>query len=101
MTWKARKSAAAVARRTRNGKSKRAQEARLSRLKKPEDMSLDDWQRELRKQFGREQAYRLANLGEQPLFSEFEVTTRRAATPIAFAFAAPAPAITSARAPIL
>ena len=48
--------------------------ARLSRLNKPEDMSLEDWQIELRRQFGREQAFTLKNLGEQPIFSEFEVT---------------------------
>ncbi|MBI1913642.1 MAG: DEAD/DEAH box helicase [Planctomycetes bacterium] len=37
-------------------------------------MSLEEWQRQLRRQFGREQKYTLKNLGEQPLFSEFEVT---------------------------
>ncbi len=36
-------------------------------------MSLEDWQIELRRQFGRSQEYRLKNLGEQPIFSTFEV----------------------------
>jgi superfamily II DNA or RNA helicase len=37
-------------------------------------MSLEDWQIELRRQFGREQNFTLKNLGEQPVFSEFDVT---------------------------
>jgi superfamily II DNA or RNA helicase len=45
----------------------------LSRLHKPEDMSLEDWQLELRRQFGREQKFRLKNVGEHAIFSEFEV----------------------------
>jgi superfamily II DNA or RNA helicase len=47
---------------------------KLSRLVKPEGMSLEDWQIELRRQFGREQPFTLKNLGEEPIFSEFEVT---------------------------
>jgi superfamily II DNA or RNA helicase len=45
----------------------------VSRLYKPEDMSLEDWQIELRRQFGREQSFRLKNQGEHPIFSEFDV----------------------------
>ncbi len=45
----------------------------LSRLHKPETMSLEEWQIELRKQFGREQPFRLKNIGEHPVFSEFQV----------------------------
>ncbi len=56
-----------------NHKKKR-KKAKLSRLAKPANMSLEDWQRELRRQFGREQNYRLKNLGEHPIFSEFDVT---------------------------
>ncbi len=47
---------------------------KLSRQVKPQDMSLEAWQRELRRQFGRDQAFTLNNLGEQPFFSEFQVT---------------------------
>jgi superfamily II DNA or RNA helicase len=36
-------------------------------------MSLEDWQTELRRQFGRSQKFRLKNVGEHPVFSEFEV----------------------------
>src|SRR5579862_9797297 len=46
---------------------------KLSRLHKPDNMSLEDWQIELRRQFGRMQKFRLRNAGEQPLFSEFAV----------------------------
>jgi superfamily II DNA or RNA helicase len=53
---------------------KKRKKPKLSRLAKPENMSLEDWQRELRRQFGREQNYRLKNLGEHPVFSEFDVT---------------------------
>ena len=37
-------------------------------------MSLEAWQRALRRQFGREQQFLLKNTGGHPLFSEFEVT---------------------------
>src|SRR5581483_1468042 len=49
-------------------------ELKLSRLHKPAGMSLEEWQRELRKQFGRKQPFSLRNIGGQPIFSEFEVT---------------------------
>jgi hypothetical protein len=47
---------------------------KLSRLHKPDDMSLETWQRELRRQFGREQAFALKNVGAEPVFSEDQVT---------------------------
>ena len=37
-------------------------------------MSLEAWQRALRRQFGREQGFLLKNAGGHPVFSEFEVT---------------------------
>src|SRR5438874_12139583 len=48
--------------------------AKRSRLVKPADMSLEEWQIELRRQFGREQPFTLKNLGDERIFSEFEVT---------------------------
>jgi superfamily II DNA or RNA helicase len=48
--------------------------AKLSKLHKPEGMSLEEWQVELRRQFGREQDFTLKNVGDQPFFSEFDVT---------------------------
>jgi superfamily II DNA or RNA helicase len=37
-------------------------------------MSLEDWQIQLRRQFGRELNYHLKNVGEHPIFSVFHVT---------------------------
>ncbi len=57
-------------------KAKPAAEARLSRQRKPPRMSADDWQRALRRQFGREQAFEWKNLGDAkqaPVFSDFRV----------------------------
>jgi len=51
----------------------KAKNKKLSRLRKPEDMSLEAWQIALRRQFGREQKLRLKNTGKGPIFSEFEV----------------------------
>jgi superfamily II DNA or RNA helicase len=55
------------------GRKKKRKQPKLSRLHKPEGMSLEDWQIELRRQFGREQRFALKNLGDEPVFSEFEV----------------------------
>src|ERR1700722_15889996 len=54
--------------------AKKSKKSKLSRLHKPDDMSLEDWQIELRRQFGRMQQFRLRNAGGQPIFSDFEVT---------------------------
>lgn len=62
-------------RRTSVGKKKKpARKKKLSRQRKPDQMSLEGWQRELRRQFGREQDFALANVGDEPIFSEFSVT---------------------------
>lgn len=50
------------------------QETKVSKTRKPDNQSLEDWQRELRRQFGREQKFKLSNIGEHPVFSEFLVT---------------------------
>jgi len=50
---------------------------KCSRLHKPPAMSLETWQRELRRQFGREQSFTLTNHGTEPVFSEFQVTNPR------------------------
>ncbi|MBI5660262.1 MAG: DEAD/DEAH box helicase [Nitrosomonadales bacterium] len=46
---------------------------KLSRTHAPADLSPIDWQRALRRQFGREQAFELENIGAEPIFSEFRV----------------------------
>jgi len=48
-------------------------EAKLSRTQAPPDLSPADWQRALRRQFGREQDFVLKNIGDEPVFSEFHV----------------------------
>lgn len=47
---------------------------RLSRTHAPTDLSPVEWQRALRRQFGREQAFGLENLTSEPFFSEFRIT---------------------------
>lgn len=55
-------------------KVKRRTPPKLSRQHQPEHLTLEEWQTELRRQFGRSQKFRLRNLGEEPVFSEFAVT---------------------------
>src|SRR5262245_50185056 len=59
--------------RKRKVKSRR-KKPKLSRQHKPADMSLEQWQTELRRQFGREQKFLLTNLGDHPVFTEFSCT---------------------------
>jgi hypothetical protein len=49
-------------------------EPKLSCTHAPTDLSPVDWQRGLRRQFGREQAFGRENLGSEPFFSEFRVS---------------------------
>jgi SNF2-related domain/Helicase conserved C-terminal domain len=55
-------------------KTKPNKEPKLSRTHAPADLSPLDWQRGLRRQFGREQAFGLENLSSEPFFSEFRVS---------------------------
>jgi len=55
------------------GRSARRGPARLSRMHRPPGLALESWQAELRRQFGREQRFRLTNIGGERVFSEFEV----------------------------
>ncbi len=61
-------------RRNPNSATKLKKESKLSRTHAPADLSPVDWQRGLRRQFGREQAFGLENLGSEPFFSEFRVS---------------------------
>jgi superfamily II DNA or RNA helicase len=47
---------------------------KLSRTHAPADLAPEEWQRGLRRQFGREQAFGLENLSGEPFFSEFRVS---------------------------
>lgn len=49
-------------------------EPKLSRTRAPDDLSPAEWQRGLRRQFGREQSFGIENLGSEPFFSEFRVS---------------------------
>src|SRR5438445_1941440 len=57
-----------------NSTIKPNKEPKLSRTQAPADLSPADWQRSLRRQFGREQAFGLENLTSEPFFSEFRVS---------------------------
>ena len=58
----------------RRGRSHQAAEApKLSHLRRPIGMAVEEWQRGLRRQFGRVQAFKWKNLGTEPVFSEFAV----------------------------
>ncbi len=55
-------------------KKSKSHKLKVSRTHKPEDLSLEDWQRALRKQFGEQQRFILRNNGEHSIFSEFLLT---------------------------
>lgn len=68
-----RTASAKSGRRNLKPKASRTREPKLSRTRAPTDLSPADWQRGLRRQFGREQAFALENLTGEPFFSEFRV----------------------------
>jgi len=53
--------------------TKPKKELKVSRTHAPADLSPLDWQRGLRRQFGREQAFGIENLTSESFFSEFRV----------------------------
>lgn len=53
---------------------KKTREAKLSHLRRPDDLPVEAWQTQLRRQFGRAQSFELENIGDEPVFSEFRVT---------------------------
>ena len=57
-----------------NSATKPIKQAKLSRTHIPDDISPVDWQRALRRQFGREQDFGLENTGDEAFFSEFRVS---------------------------
>jgi len=52
---------------------KRKKEKKISYIRKPDDLTLDQWQAALRKQFGKQTKFKLTNLGEHPIFSDFMI----------------------------
>jgi len=55
-------------------------EPRLSRTHPPVHLAPVEWQRALRRQFGRDQSFLLENRGNQPFFSEFRVSNPQSKT---------------------
>lgn len=58
---------------TRRKTTKPLKEPKLSRTHAPDGLLPIDWQRALRRQFGREQPFELECLGSEPFFSDFRV----------------------------
>jgi superfamily II DNA or RNA helicase len=48
--------------------------SRISRTRQPEHLTLDQWQRDLRRQYATTQNYRLDNVGLHPFLSDFRVS---------------------------
>lgn len=57
---------------TKKKKQKKAK--KVSYHRQPEEMSLREWQLNLRKQFGKEQNFELSNQGDHPVWSDFTVS---------------------------
>jgi len=55
-------------------RQKKKKERKVSYYRKPEDMTLDEWQLALREQYGRNSNFSIKNVGEHPLFSDFILT---------------------------
>ena len=53
---------------------KRRAPPKISHTHKPADLAPVDWQRALRRQFGREQAFHWKNIGDEAIFSDFQVS---------------------------
>lgn len=52
---------------------------KISRLRKPVKIPLEQWQTALRKQFAQKQIFQLRNIGDEPIFSEFIITNPQTA----------------------
>jgi hypothetical protein len=55
-------------------KRKKPAEPKVSRTQLPANMTLEEWQTHLRRQFGRAQNFTLKNVGPNPAFSDFLVS---------------------------
>jgi len=64
---------------------------KLSRTRAPDDLTPLEWQRGLRRQFGREQDFGLENLTPEPFFSEFRVSNRASKSAYRVAIRGPGP----------
>ncbi len=48
-------------------------ERKITYTRKPDEMTIDEWQFELRRQFARDQKFRITNIGTHPVFSDFKI----------------------------
>jgi len=71
---KARKSRSKRSARPGAGRGGKRAQKKTPRTRKPAGMTLDEWQTALRREFGREQRFKLKNVGNEPVFSEYLVT---------------------------
>jgi hypothetical protein len=84
------------------GKIRRvAHEPSVSHLRRPMGMDVKAWQTQLRRQFGRAQSFTLKNLGDQAVFSDFQVTNPQNGNRIGWQFVARVQVKISVRALIL
>lgn len=58
---------------TSKQKRKKKVEKRIPYHRKPENMTNEEWQKGLRKQFAKENEFEIANLGNHPVYSDFHV----------------------------
>lgn len=47
-------------------------EKKIPYHRKPEELSVTEWQTGLRKQYAKEQNFRFKNMGDHPVYSDFE-----------------------------
>jgi hypothetical protein len=62
-----------AARRTKRARRSKKTKLQTPRTRKPPDMSLEEWQIALRREFGSSQNFTMKNLSHEPIFSEFIV----------------------------
>jgi superfamily II DNA or RNA helicase len=58
----------------RQSSTQNIKSSKVSRARKPDNMGLTEWQIALRKEFGRQQAFRIKNIGKEEIFSEYFIT---------------------------
>lgn len=54
-------------------KKQKKQKRKIPYYRKPDDMTVDEWQIALRRQFAEKQDFKVTNLGDNPVFSDFLV----------------------------
>lgn len=60
--------------RRQNKSSRKSPEPKLSHLRRPDNLEVEQWQRQLRRQYGRAQSFKIQNVGDEAIFSEYKIT---------------------------